>query len=432
MAENPYRKSYDRQAVLFDKKIRLIDLTDFTPELPDVGIYDEPLRYFAANEQWCKLIFGWLTFMQEEAFWPDAEGQDYAGIQAILIFEQGVDVATKDDIRDGMYEAMNRLAAQIVSGRFTNIAVGDDGTVSDPTDTAGDAGLPEDDPTTIIDETESARMGGTINLDKAIELLLDKVDTYYGATNGTPTTSQADAQTLVKAFFDCDGTAMDTAIATYYTYRASNNRILFNVSAAFHEYMYCHGSNERAWGQWLVDQSAYTTEKISVIQGLTVSLSDAFWADYYQAGLSKPSTTYLEASCVPSPTEIMNMPVLGTSYSTQQVWKANHRLLVTIENYFTDTADSDVLDFFWYDTTAATPVNRISSVTMQQGAGITKPTTNQVPFNSNHKYQFTLDLGANSGVLQLSAPATGMTTPVASVAGVGFQVTVVDLGEIAL
>lgn len=434
MADNKYRKDLDRQAVLFDKQNRIIDLTDFVPALPDVGIYDEPVRYFAANEQWCKLIFGWLTFMQEEGFWPDAEGQDYAGIQAILTFEEGIDMsidydALKAAIRDGMYSTVNDVAKQIVSGRTTDIAVGSDGTVSDPTTGSATDEAPADDPTTTIDEEQSAIFGGTTSLCRGIELYLDKIDTLYGATNGTPTTTEQDAEVILALYFDLDPTLLSSSLTAYYSYRASNPRILFDVLNTMFQFMYCHGSNERAFGKWLVDLSAYSATKLFVVKNLVAALNDSFWTDYFNSGLNKPNTLYLDASCVPSPTEIMNMVTLGSTYTTQTVWKNSHRLLVTVENYFTDSVDSDILDFWWYKTTAGTPVSRISSVTMQLGTGVSKPTTNQVPYSTTHKYQFTVDTPAAAGVLQLTVSAANITTPVASASGVGFKVTVQDLGE---
>lgn len=389
------------------------------------------------NQQQVAILLMLLEYQKWETRWTNLELskdelQTYIGdIEERLMRNEG-GMATKDDIRDGIYEAMNRLALQVATGQYANIGLStdEDGTVT-PTPDDPTSDLPEDDPLTPIDETQASNYGGTISLSKAIELLYDKLDTYYGAVNGTPATPEATAKTLIKAFFPCDGLMMDTAIASYYTYRTSNGQLAFNTTQAMQLYLYCHGSNERGWGQWLSDQSGYAIAKFTVMNDLSVSLSDEFWTSYYQQGTNKPSTVYLEAGCVPSPTEIMNMPVLGTAYTSQTAWKANHRLLFTVENYFTDSTDSDILDFWWYDAAGVTlPVNRIASVNMQLGAGITKPTVNQVPFAANHKYQFTIDTVNGAGQVQITVPATGITTAVASVAGVGFKVTIQDLGEI--
>lgn len=86
----------DRQIALDDLKKRIIDLTENKPELPGVAWDAEPVRYFKLNQEWCILLAGWLDHMESEAFWPDAEGQDYAGIQAILKFEEGIELPVTD------------------------------------------------------------------------------------------------------------------------------------------------------------------------------------------------------------------------------------------------------------------------------------------------------------------------------------------------
>lgn len=86
----------DRQIALDDLKKRLIDLTENKPELPGVAWDAEPVRYFKLNQEWCKLLAGWLDWMESEAFWPDATGQDYPGIQGILKFEEGIELPVTD------------------------------------------------------------------------------------------------------------------------------------------------------------------------------------------------------------------------------------------------------------------------------------------------------------------------------------------------
>ena len=92
--DHKFDRLYDRRRVLADEKARIIDFLDFELEPPTVGIYDEPVRYFKANKQWCKFIFGWLTWMQDPAFWKDAVDTTYFAIQQILIFEEGIQIPT--------------------------------------------------------------------------------------------------------------------------------------------------------------------------------------------------------------------------------------------------------------------------------------------------------------------------------------------------
>lgn len=92
MPDHKFRQKQDRNYVLLDAKQRIIDLMENGQELPSVGIYDEPVRYFKANEEWCKIIFGWLDWLEDVAGWPDAEDDSHAGIQSILEFEEGIEL----------------------------------------------------------------------------------------------------------------------------------------------------------------------------------------------------------------------------------------------------------------------------------------------------------------------------------------------------
>jgi len=339
-----------------------------------------------------------------------------------------------DAQKRAIYDAANDIAKQIVSGRTTDIAVGSDGTVTDPTTTDPTTELPPDDPATDYDDSAAAQMGGAIMLGRAIQLLLDKIDTYYGPINSTPVTSESDTQFYIKSYFPCDGALMDIAISNYYAYRLNpapggTPRILFSANQAFNLYFFCKGSNEQAWGKWLIDQSGYVAAKMSVVQLITTALLPSFWTSYFEDGLNKPSTIYLESSCYPSPIEVINILLLNTDYYSQTAWKNNHRLLFTVENYFTD-ANGSKQDFWWTDPYNAIPVNHIGATNMQLGTGITKPTINQLPYNSAGKYQFTIDTPSAAGGLQVKIPNAGLVAPFTpNVPGVGIKVTIQDLGE---
>lgn len=385
------------------------------------------------NQQQVAILLALLEYQKWPTRWTGlemnkSELETYiADIEQRLMRNEGGGMATKDDIRDGMYEAMNMLAKQIVSGRTTNISVGEDGTVSDPSDTDVGSDLPEDDPTTPINEESTAKMGGCVSLSRAIESFLDKVDTYYGATNGTPATPVQDASVLIEASFPCDKTLMDAAIVAYYSYRNTNPRILFDVSQAMQLFLFCHGANEGAWNQWLVDQSGYAIGKFNTVHGLTEGLLPEFWSSYFNQGTDKPSTVYLEAGCVPSPREIMLLTVFNTNVTSQTGWKPNHRLKFTVTGVLTDPAGHK-RDFWYYDANNAAPLFVPASMSMQLGTGITKPTINQVPFSATGSYIFTIDTPAASGSLVLNMAAGGVFN--SPFTGAPITVTIDDLGEI--
>jgi len=399
----------------------------------------ESVEYKALTQQQVSILLSLLEYQKWETRWENLgmsknELESFIGDLEYRLMRNEVTMATQAEITaaicDGLECFTESWAKRYLSGDGLNFSVGDDGTITIGGGTDGLPSSPTDDPLTIIDEAASARMGGSIAVGKGIELYLDKVDSYYGATNGAPTTPLATAQAQLKIYFPCDGALMDLAIATYYTYRNSNARIIFDGTASFYQYLYCKGSDLRAFLQWIVDLSGYAAAKVSMVNDLMTPLLPEFFTDYYTQGLELPSTTYLEASCVPSPTETIYLLALGTTYNGQQAWKNNHRLLFTVENYFTDNL-GNIVDFWWYDAVGATlPVNRIATVSIQLGTGITKPTINQVPYASGHKYQFTIDTPAAAGSVAITLPSTGMTAPVTpSVAGVGIKVTIQDLGE---
>lgn len=300
---------------------------------------------------------------------------------------EGGDMATKEDIRDGIYEAANRIALQIATGQYANIGLSTDadGTVTQDTGASGDSALPDDDPTTVLDEKEASRYGASVELADKIELLLDKVDAYYGATNGTPVTSLADATDFLESYFPC---AIGLALTLYYDYRMANPRILFDDSASFAQYIYCHGNDKFAIQQWFIDVSGYATPKLKVVLDLLASLLSDFYEKYTAIGIQKPSNQYLDAACVPIPFQELDNMVFGVARPTTIV-KALHRMKFKITGYALDV-DGDIQDAMWYRTAAG--VLTRSNWQFTHSAGSNLPSDNQVPYNPAHIYEYTIDL----------------------------------------
>lgn len=385
------------------------------------------------NQQQVAILLMLLEYQKWETRWTNLELskdelEKFIGdIEIRLMMNEG-SMATKDDIRDGMYEAMNRLAAQIVSGRYTDIAIDEDGNVTQPSEEGGAAGLPEDDPTTPLDETAMAIYGGCQGVASGLNLFFDKLDAYYGITNGSPATALATAQFAIKAYFPNDGAAMDTAIATYYTYRGSNNRILFDNTIAFIRYLYCSSPDEVGFNRWLIDLSGYDATKQGIVHDLAIGLSQEFWDSYYASGAKTPSGAYADATCVPVPPfSLINM-VFGTGYLSPQM-KAFHRFQCHIEGYYVDNIDGDIQDTLYYVTAAGVITYYPAGITITYGTGVTLPTTSQVPYRTDHKYDFTLDLPSlDAGFLtwrhnRHANMNAGSLTPTN-----GFQMNWVDVG----
>lgn len=92
MSDHKFDKKEDRHAVLDDWKRRIIDLMENGQMPPDVAWDAEPLRYYKLNKNWASIVFGWLEWLENEAGWKEAEGQNYVGIQAIMKFEEGIEL----------------------------------------------------------------------------------------------------------------------------------------------------------------------------------------------------------------------------------------------------------------------------------------------------------------------------------------------------
>ena len=100
MPENPKIYSSDRVLVIQDERERIVELADFNLELPLAGIFDEPRRCYPINKEWAKIVTGAVSLLLEIAVWPDAENEDYSGIQQILEFLKGEDCMDCEDIED--------------------------------------------------------------------------------------------------------------------------------------------------------------------------------------------------------------------------------------------------------------------------------------------------------------------------------------------
>lgn len=341
----------------------------------------------------------------------------------------GAMMATQAEIKQAIIDAAEQLAAQMLAGETENMKQSFSYS-KDTGEKVFTGSLSTDDPATPdYDEALASLMGGAISVAKAIELLLDKVDAYFGATNGmSPVTAEAYAATGIKLYFPCDETAMDNAINAYYNYRAVNNRILFDTSATFQQYLFCKGINAQGFGRWLVDLSGYTDQKQTIVSMLVNALLPEFFTSYSEKGQELPSGSYADAGCVPSPIEVINILLLNVDYYSNTAFKAGHRLLMTAEHYFTD-ANGSIQDYWWTDPYNAVPANHIAGTSMQLGTGITKPTVNAVPYRLDHKYQFTIDT-VSAGSLQVKLPLSSLVAPFTpSNPSTGIKLTIEDLGE---
>lgn len=342
----------------------------------------------------------------------------------------GMNMATKDDIRDGIYEAFNRLALQVASGRYTDIVVGDDGTVTDPTEDGGGAGLPDDDPATPgYDETLAAIMGGTINICRELEKLFDKADLLYGVVNGSPVTPEADTAEILHSYFPSDEVLMQVGVGNYYVWRNTTGLINFGTNDVFQRYMFCNGYNASAFNRWIIDASGYALARQKVMIGLVEALSAEFWSQAFAKGAAVPSVDYNAASCTRARDENFTLDMSTSNapqYTTSEIWKKGHRFLIEISGTFQDSDNPNIIGDGMYFHDTSTGIKTFSTITFNSGMNL--PTQAQVPYEPSNVYAFTVDriAGTADAVCIITKDNGVMALP--NVSGtLSFKVT--DLGE---
>jgi hypothetical protein len=96
-----------------------------------------------------------------------------------------------------------------------------------------------------------------------------------------------------------------------------------------------------------------------------------------------------------------------------------------VTGVFTDPAN--IKRDFWYYKTAAGVVSQVfASTNITVGAGVTKPTTTQCPYNTSGNYVFTIETAFTSAMVLSVAAGGVMNAPTTG----NITVTIEDLGEI--
>lgn len=337
----------------------------------------------------------------------------------------GLEMPTVEEICEGMLCAMEKGASRFLSGVAGNtqggVTINPDGTI-----VVGGGDLPTDDPATEWSETEAAIMGAAINISKALEVLFDKIDNFYGPTNGDPVLSDATATLYISLYFPVDATAMATAIADYYLYRETQARLLFDTTEAMQNVLYCQGADLQGWNKWLIDYSGYASGKLEVMSNITNALAQKFWEDYYTDGLELPSTQYLDAPCVPIKEQTLEDLLFAVAQNTT-ILKANHRMLMIVDGYATDT-DGDIQDWFWYNPFAAGS-NVFTVPTFTHAAGANTPSQTEVPYNDEHHYEYTIDLANLTQFMAITLNKHADMLSAGLVYTEPFTITLKDLGQ---
>lgn len=327
-----------------------------------------------------------------------------------------------------IYDAINDVAKQIVSGRTTNISVGAGGEVSDPSVGAGVEPDPiEDDPETTIDETLASRAGGVINTRLWIQRVLNDMAAWHFASVPIIAVSGR-LQTL----YGFDATLIDAWVDYYWNVDASPDTVITLLTTLDSEF-FCRGLSSETFANYALNKHVITTDRETLFQ-LAPYLTQELLNKWYETGVDTMATDYLAYSCVKIPSYEFTLQI-GVTLNDPVVLKANHRYEVIASGHMVDSADGDIQDAWFRKTTAGLPVFSNSDFNIQiGGAPKTDPTTFEVTYDPvNHRYIHTIDLGGSSVGAQWtwnrnSGMAAGTTT---SPSG-GLLVKVRDLGEIGI
>lgn len=430
MPDHKFERKYDRRRVLQDDKDRIIDFQDFSQSPPEVGIYDGEVRYFKANKEWCKFIFGWLTWMQDVAFWPDAEDTTYHAIQQIMIFEEGVDLGVFMSPEEfyqankaAIYDAFNDLAKQIVSGRTTNINVGEDGTVTDPTDSPGGEEIP-DDPDTPEDESAEARSGGAIGIRVGYNKFYVELIGYIDDGLAVATIMQR-----LSAVYSLNE-SMEAAVTEFRTDYLAPIPVIEEFADTLDSHLYCEGTNLQSIAAYIVGLSV-TANEIETALLINGGFEDKQISDWYNRGADVPSTDYLAYPCVPIAAEELTFDMSTANNPTRQtsgVWKKGHRFLIEASGSYQDSDLPNLVGDGMYFHDTSTGVKTFNSLAFTGTGGVTPPLQAEVPFSPTHVYRFTVDKDPTSldNLCTIGRDNGAMSTP--NVSGT-LTVKITDLGQ---
>jgi len=393
------------------------------------------------NQQQVAILLMLLEYQKWETRWTNLELskdelEHYIGdIEERLMRNEG-GMATKEDIRDGMYEAFNRLALQVATGQYANIGLSTDeeGTVT-PTPAGEEATLPEDDPATAIDESASAKSGGCITIARGVNAVIARSNTYFGA-DATADMTVAQAAYLIASEFKMDETLLTAALTELWAVKGASLGVIASLSeATLTSALYCRGISYQTINTIVMATPALSFDSRKGTADLVLSITQAQFDEWFARGMSVPSTDYIAYSCVPVDTEtiVMNFATLPAGYSqnTSVVHKANHRLLIEATGSVTDTDNpNEVRDYLYlHNTSTNVKTFENSAFQLQYSSTNLDPTSLKVPYRSDHHYVFTIDTPATpASNAVLVERTTGSMSPPNRTGTITLKIT--DLGEI--
>lgn len=402
-------------------------------EISDMDPIDYELK--ALNQQQVAILLALLQYQKWQTRWlnlelSNDELQAYIGDIEYRLMQNEETMSIDYDAwyqanKAAIYDALNDVAKQIVSGRTTNISVGSDGAVSDPTSGLPDEELPTDDPETPFDEAEAARSGGASAVRIGINTIWSNLNTWYNAALPLAT-----SQYRLKQIYNLNEAEADSLVSQYYSDRQQAQPYVTSFASTLDAYLYCKSVTVQTIAEWIyeVHTANQQAQASFIVPALTTEQLNTWFAE----GSKVPSGDYIAYSCVPIDPEewILDAAYLPTAvYKTgAQITKVNHRTLVEVSGKVFHPSDGSYQDFYYH--VAANGTKTFLGTASSQGSiqfnNPAKPTQAKLPFRPDGIYASTIettqaDLYEFRRVISADKIAAGST---------GFAIKITDLGEV--
>lgn len=72
-------------------KTKKLNFDDYAPDIPQSGIFDDPVRCYKINDRWAVIVMGMVSWLLDPDLWKDATDERYIAIQEISKFLQGME-----------------------------------------------------------------------------------------------------------------------------------------------------------------------------------------------------------------------------------------------------------------------------------------------------------------------------------------------------
>lgn len=338
----------------------------------------------------------------------------------------GVGAMTEAEICAAIECGAIKVAERIITGQSgIKFSVGEDGEVIV-------GGGVQDDPETELDESLSSRAGGVKAAVDGLQEVLNAIHGWFaGFTPPSTGVTEQQAATRLELIYGFDS-ALATHFANYWytTYANSSGAITLNESV-LESMFFCKGLNVNIFAEYVYEVHA-TAAEIAVLEVFIADFPASQLDVWYARGATVPSTDYLSYSCTKIQTEEFTLDMSSSdapSYTTNGVWKVNHRYLVEISGSFADADVPNLIGDGVYFHATDTGVKSFDPIIFNFPGGVTAPVQANVPFSASHTYAFTVEKTGSSSAGIIARGNAGMATP--NVTGI-LTIKVTDLGEFAL